>query len=213
MKSRKERFVAVLFGAGESWLEWPWRFRLLGLVPLTIFLLHFHYNWSQGNPGHVLWMCHVSNLALAIGLLLGHRGLIRLAPIWLLPGIPLWIMDMLSTRQMPPITFLSHLVCPVVGLIALREVRAGRWTWLRAFLWFLFIQQISRMFTPPELNVNVAHSIYPGWERFFTAYWQYWLFTAASSALALYVVGRLLLWFAPPHKPEPLATAAAPPGD
>lgn len=181
----------------------PLRLRLLGLVPLTIFLVHAHYNWSQGNPGHVLWMCHVSNALLGVGLLIGQRGMIRLAPIWLLPGIPLWISDMLFTRQMPAITFLSHLVCPVVGLVALRAVGAHRSTWFFAFLWFLFIQQLSRMFTPPELNVNVAHSIYPGWDRFFTAYWQYWLFTVACSAAALWMVGRLLLWYAPPHQNEP----------
>jgi uncharacterized membrane protein len=203
----------IFWGRAEPFVELPAWLRLLGLVPLTIFLLHFNYNWSRGTPGHVLWMCHVSNFALGIGLLLGHRDLIRLAPIWLLPGIPLWIMDMLTTRQMPPITFLSHLVCPVVGLIALRYVRAGRWTWLRAFFWFLFIQQLARMITPPELNVNVAHSIYPGWERFFSAYWQYRLFVVASSAAALWVVGRLLLWYAPPREPQEEATAAVLPSD
>ncbi len=186
------------------------RLRLLGAVPLIIFFIHFSYNCSQGNPGHVLWMCHVSNLALGVGLLIGHRGLVRLAPMWLLPGIPLWIMDMMTTRQMPPITFFSHLVGPAVGLIALKHVRAARWTWLWAWVWFLFIQQLARMFTRPELNVNVAHSIYPGWERFFGAYWQYWVFVVVSSAAGLWFVGRLLQWFAPPEmKAEPTPAPAS----
>ena len=95
--------------------KWPLALRWLGVVPLAIFLIHFYYNWSRGEPGHVLWMCHMSNLALGVGLLIGYRGLVRLAPMWLLSGIPLWILDMLTTRLMPPITFFSHLVGPARG--------------------------------------------------------------------------------------------------
>ena len=93
----------------------------------------------------------------------------------------------------------------------MRYVRAGRWTWLWAWVWFFFIQQLARMFTRPELNVNVAHSIYPGWERFFGAYWQYWVFVVVTAAFGLYVVGRLLQWYAPPldvKEPTPAAAQA-----
>jgi hypothetical protein len=174
------------------------RFRLLGLAPLVIFLVHLHHNWSQGNPGHALWMCHVSNLALALGLLFAKPALIRAAVIWLIPGIPLWIMDMARTGQTPVITFFSHLVCPAVGLAALWRIRANRWTWLHALGAYLLCQQLARMVTPPDLNVNVAHSIYPGWERFFGAYWQYWIFTTLCAAGGLWLLGRLLLKAMPP---------------
>jgi hypothetical protein len=162
-------------------------------------VVHFYRNWSLGNPGDGLWMCHVSNVILGLGLFLGVPGLIRVAVIWQLPGIPLWIMDMLRTELMPVITFFSHLGGLSVGLIGLWNVRADKRTWLYALLWYLFVQHMCRMFTSPELNVNVAHTMYVGWERVFPVYWQYWLFTTAGAALTLWVLGRILLKLMPPR--------------
>ena len=181
-------------------------FRLLGLVPLAIYLVHFHYNWSQGNPGHGLWMCHVSNAVLGLGLLLYIRPMIRLAAIWFVPAIPLWIMDMMRTGQMPAITFVSHLGGLTVSLIALRRVRADRYIWLYGMAVYLLVQQVCRMVTPPELNVNVAHAMYPGWDRLFSAYWQYWIYTTLSAAAVLWVVNGVFMKMIPPW---PCATAGA----
>lgn len=174
--------------------------RLAGLLPLAFFAVHSYRNWSAGNPGYMLWMCHVSNLVLGVGLLAGRPFLIRLAIIWQLPAIPLWIMDMCQTGEAPLITFFSHLGGPAVGLVALRAVGANRWTWLYAIAWYLLIQQLSRMFTRPELNVNVAHAIYPGWERVYSHYWQYWLFTTIGAAVMVWITGRVLLLIAPPNQ-------------
>ncbi len=174
------------------------RFRLWGLLPLAAFLLHLQFNWTHDVLGNTLWMCLVSNLFLAIGVLCAQASLIRLAVIWLIPGVPLWLMDMLQFGMVTRVTFLSHLGGTVLGLVALRRVGAARRTWVYAFVWYLVLQQLSRMVTPPELNVNVAHTIYPGWERFFGAYWQYWMFTTVSAAAGLWVIGRMLLLWAPP---------------
>ena len=176
--------------------------RLVGLVPLVVFGVHFHRNWGEGNPGHVLWMCHVSNLALGVGMVLGRPFLFRMAVLWLLPGIPLWMMDMARTGQMPVITFFSHLGGAAVALVAIHRVRGGRWAWLHAWLLYLVCQQVARMVTRPELNVNVAHRIYPGWERWFGAYWQYWIFTTGSAALGLWVLGWVLCRVVPPKEEE-----------
>lgn len=178
-------------------LSWPVRF--LGILPITFYAVHFHYNWGLGNPGHGLWMCHVSNVVLGLGLLFGLPGLIRVAVIWQIPGIPLWIMDMLRTGLTPVITFFSHLGGLSVGLAGLWNVRAHKHTWLYALLWYLFVQQVCRMVTPPALNVNIAHTMYVGWERVFGAYWQYWLFTTACAACGLWVLGHVLLKLMPPR--------------
>ena len=125
---------------------------------MTIYVVHFHYNWSLGNPGHGLWMCHVSNLALAFGLMLFQPILIRLGAVWIVPGIPLWIMDMMRTGEAPVITFLSHLGGLVVGVVAVRRVRADRYAWLYGIACYLLVQQVCRVVTRPELSVNVAHT-------------------------------------------------------
>lgn len=179
----------------------PMCWRLAGLIPLATFFIHLHRNWSLGAPEHAFWMCHVSNVMLGIGALAAVACLIRLAVLWMLVGIPMWIMYTMQTGDVPAITLFTHLVSPAVGLMMFPHIRASRNTWLWAIPWFLFIQQLTRLYTPPELNINVAHQMYPGWEKVFGAYWQYWLFVACGSGFLLWGIGRTLYWFFPPAQP------------
>ena len=142
-------------------------FRLLGFLPVIFFLAHLGYHFSEETPQHMLWMCNISNITLAAGLFLNSPVLIRIAAIWFIPGLPLWIMDMLNTTEDPISTFLSHIGGLTVSMIALHRVRADRISWLYAVLYGLVIQQICRFFTTPALNVNVAFAPYYGWERVF----------------------------------------------
>ena len=64
------------------------RYRLLGLLPLLFFILHANYYRETGGLPHMLWMCNIGNLMLAIGMFLDHRELIRAAAIWTIPEPP-----------------------------------------------------------------------------------------------------------------------------
>lgn len=173
--------------------EMTMRFRLLGLVPLAVFILHFLYHNSIGAPGLSMWMCHASNVVLALGLFLGKPSFIRVAVMWIAVGIPPWIYEMALTSDWPPTSFLSHTGGISVGLIALWRVRAGRFTWIHAFAFGLVIQELSRLFTPPALNVNLAHHARDGAEKVLTAYWQYWLITTVLVAVGLWIIGRVFM--------------------
>jgi hypothetical protein len=172
--------------------------RLLGLLPLVFFLAHLSYYWRTGELGHMLWMCTVSNLALAVGLFVGSKWIIRLAVLWLIPGLPLWLYYLAVNGGWLVTSFLTHVGGLTVGVVALHRVRAARWTWLHAALYFLVLQQLSRVFTTPELNVNVAHSVYPGWETMFSDYWQYWLATTSIVVAGLWLLGVIILRLFPP---------------
>jgi hypothetical protein len=171
---------------------------LLGLLPLVFFVAHLSFYWRSGGLGNMLWICTVSNLALAIGLFFGLKWLIRLAVLWLIPGLPLWLYYLAVNGGWLATSFLTHVGALIVGLSALHETRSDRWTWLHASLYFLSIQQLSRMFTTPDLNVNVAHSIYPGWEDMFGSYRQYWLATTAIIVTGLWLLGLIVLRLFPP---------------
>jgi hypothetical protein len=80
-----------------------------------------------------------------------------------------------------------------MSMIALKWYRMERDAWRYAFGWYLAIQLISRFITPPDLNVNLAHAIAPGWEHAFGSYWSFWLVLTAVSAVVLWVTG-MLLW-------------------
>jgi hypothetical protein len=169
------------------------KFRLLGFFPLIFFMAHLLNFLSLGEIGHILWMCHISNLTLALGLFLCQRTLIRVSVLWLVYGLPLWLWNVAELGVETITTFGTHFGGLVVGLIALARVRMERRIWLYAVVWYLIVQQLCRMITPAELNVNIAHSVYFGWETMFRAYWQYWLFTTISAGIGLWIMEIVLL--------------------
>jgi hypothetical protein len=92
-----------------------------------------------------------------------------------------------------------------VGLIAMRRVRADKWTWLYALAWYLVVQQLSRLLTSEYWNVNVAHRIYPGYESVVSHYWQFWLLTSLMIAVGLIILGWILVKLFPPRAASSIA--------
>jgi hypothetical protein len=177
------------------------RFRLLGLLPLVFFILHANYYREVGGLAHMLWMCNIGNLMLAVGLFLAWPVLIRVAVIWLLPGLPIWLWFVVRPGWWILTSFFAHAGGLIVGLIAIQKVRASRWMWLEALIWYLFVQEICRLFTPPGLNVNAAHLIYGEFETMFNTYWLFWIVGTLVVAVGLWVIGFALLKLFPPGQP------------
>jgi hypothetical protein len=177
------------------------RFRLLGLLPVIFFLAQAAHYWRVGGLGNLLWMCNVGSLVLAIGLFFERRELIRAAAIWTIPGLGLWIRYVLYATfnyEMVLSSILVHVGGLMVGLIALRRVRMDRIAWVYAFAWYLIVQIAARLFTAPELNVNVAFRIQTGWEQAFSSYWKFWVVLSAVVAAGLWMIGKILWWLWPP---------------
>jgi hypothetical protein len=177
------------------------RFRMLGLLPLVFFLAQTLHYWRVGGMGYLLYMCNVGNLLLAFGLFFGRTELIRAAAIWTIPGFLIWIRYVVLEYDYVFSSFLAHVGGIVVGLIVLRTVRMDRIAWLYAFAWYFVMQLAARLFTAPELNVNVAFRIQPGWEQTFSSYWKFSIVMSAVVAACLWVIGRVLSW-AWPTTPE-----------
>lgn len=177
---------------------WParWhtlRFRLLGLLPLIFFLSRFIHYFRVGTPSHIQWSCHISNLVLAIGMFFANPLLIRVATFWLILGLFPWIGDMIFTGIVTPVSVFSHLGGFLLSLVAIREVRAKNRSWVPALLFFLVLQQISRLTTPADLNVNIAHHAYGPWKDLFDSYWKYWLAGTALTVMTLWLTEVVLL--------------------
>ena len=139
----------------------------------------------------MLWLCNLSNLVLAIGIFFRLPLLIGISVLWLIPGIPLWLFDMYRTGYSPVTTFLSHLGGLVVGLFALSRVKVNKNLWIPAWIYGLIVQIICRLFTSPELNINVAFKIYGPLEKFFPNYWMYWIFNAVFAAIGLWLLSLI----------------------
>jgi hypothetical protein len=169
------------------------KLRLLGIFPLIFFLAQSVHYWRINQLGHLMWMCNIGNLLLAMGLFLEAPVVVRLAGIWTIPGLFIWIVWAVMSWAPFLSSILAHVGGLVVALIALSQYRMDRTSWRWAFGWYLVVQLASRFLTAPELNVNLAHAIQPGWESAFHSYWSFWLVLTISTLATLWLCG-LLLW-------------------
>ena len=182
------------------------RFRLLGLLPLSFFFAQGVHYYLIHQLGHMFWMCNIGNLLLAIGLFLDRPGLIRIAGIWSITGLFVWGRFILpqwfhyATLDWGAVVSgtLAHVGGVTVGFLALHRVRVDKSTWLYSFFWYLLLQVISRLATAPDLNVNVSHKIYEGWEQSFGAYWKFWVAMTIAVAACLWLLAWVLKKLWPP---------------
>ena len=146
---------------------------------------------------------------LALGLFFEQAILVRVAVIWLFPGVAIWFAYVVPTWGMlltgkfsyaellgVVSSTLAHIGGFCVGIVVLRKVRIGKWAWAYAFIWYLAVQLLSRLVTPPAFNVNLAHSVQAGWEQTFSSYLKFWLVLTILVGLCLWIFGLLLekLW-------------------
>jgi hypothetical protein len=191
------------------------QFRLLGFLPLLFFVAQAIHYWQINQLGHMLWMCNIGNLLLALGIVFEQALLIRVAVIWSLPGVVVWCLYVVPTwglllaGKMSGSEFygvisstLAHVGGLSVGILVLRKVRMNGGAWAYAFLWYLIVQVASRLFTPMAMNVNLAQRVQDGWEVPFTSYWKFWLLLSALVGISLWLLDLLLrrLWPLPSTK-------------
>ncbi|MEP6706905.1 MAG: hypothetical protein ABJC05_05270 [Pyrinomonadaceae bacterium] len=188
-----------------------WRFRLLGLLPLIFFLAQGVHYWRIGQLGHMFWMCNIGNLLLAVGLLLGQPLLIRVAALWLVPGLAVWYWYVVKPFGFVLSSTLAHIGGLAVAMVVLQRVRVDTKAWMYALGWYFIVQLLSHFLTPVEMNVNLAQTVQAGWEQTFSSYWKFWLVLTLLVAAGLWGLGKVfsMLWPAPlsdnpraPKEPE-----------
>ena len=179
------------------------RMRLLGILPLVFFLAQGVHYWRSHELGNMLWMCNIGNLVLALGLFFEKPLLVRVAVIWTIPGLFIWFFYVVLAWGVFLTSTLAHVGGIAVAAIAIKTYRMDRNSWRYAFGWSLLVQLIARFVTAPQLNVNLAHAVQPGFERTFPSYWMFWLALTIATAVGLWLSG--LLWRAlwPAVQPSP----------
>ena len=167
-----------------------------------------HY-WQIDQLGHMLWMCNIGNLLLALGLFLEQAILVRVAVMWMVPGLVVWFAYVVPTWGMlltgnfsntellgVVSSTLAHVGGFAVGMVALRRIKMDSRAWVYAFLWYFIVQLASRLITPAAMNVNLSHNIQAGWEQTFNTYWKFWFVLTVLVGIGSWMLGLLLrlLW-------------------
>ncbi len=153
----------------------------------------------------MLWMCNIGNLMFALGLFLEQAVLIRVAIMWMVPGVAVWFLYVVPTWGMLLTgrfggaelfgvisSSLAHLGGFSVGMVVLRRIGMDRLSWLYAFAWYFVVQLLSRLVTPAPMNVNLAHNTQAGWEQTFNSYLSFWLVLTTLVGVGLWILGTLL---------------------
>jgi len=186
------------------------QFRLLGFLPLLFFLAQAIHYWQINQLGHMLWMCNIGNLLLALGIFFEQALLIRVAVIWSMPGVIVWCLYVVPTWGMfltgkggvselygVVSSTLAHVGGLSVGILVLRKVRMNGSAWAYAFLWYFIVQLASRLVTPVAMNVNLSQRVQDGWEGLFTSYLKFWLILTVLVGVCLWLLGLVLKHFWP----------------
>jgi hypothetical protein len=175
--------------------------RLLGLLPLIFFLAQATHYWDINELGNMFWMCNIGNLVLAIGMFLERPLLVRISVMWMVPGLIVWCIYVVPTwgmfltgqftwRQLFAVMASSgaHVGGLTIGLVALRRIGMDKHVWLYAFGWYFVMQLLTRLLTPPSMNVNLAHRVQDGFEQSFSSYWKFWLLLTALVGMGCWLL-------------------------
>jgi hypothetical protein len=157
------------------------------VVPIGFFAAQVVvYQALGGSPWEALWLCHVSNPVLAAGLLLRSRLVVATALLWLVFGTGAWMLNVATGESLIWTSLLTHLGGLAVAAFGIWRLGFPAGTWISALALFGACQLLSRWLTPAELNLNLAHRVWRGWEGMFPSY-SWYLVLVYGVAGALFV--------------------------
>ena len=165
-------------------------FRLIGflLIVAVLSINFFFYSASS-----ILWLCNISALLAGVALLLQMPQLALTGATFMIIGFASWLVNaMFNQTFTEPLSCIKHSVYALLGLLTFFQFRVGRYLWLRSFGWYLFTQLLSRLFSSPTENINLAFGVWQGWDAFFTNFITFWIFLSFSCLLLLFIANTII---------------------
>jgi hypothetical protein len=180
--------------------------RLLGTLALTFFVVHATFHATHGRPYDILWNCTLSNALVGIGLFLGSPRAVAVGASWLFMGNITWLADVFTGGEFFGTSTLTHFGGLTVAILGARLLGWPRNTFLWATGGMLALQQLCRLVTPPSCNVNLAFSVYAGWENIL-----FWVAMFVQAVLVYFLVDRMFGWLLRRRATPPTVPAPGPP--
>jgi hypothetical protein len=167
------------------------RLRAYGALAGLAFLAHAGHHVFRGSAWDVLWLCNLAPLLLAIGCLRAKCSFVAVALLWETLGTPLWLLNVVTGASWIPTSPLVHLACPIVAFLAVLELGWPRGAGYKAMLAMAALALLTRVFTPPSMNVNVAFAVRAGWEAQFPRYEVFAALVFGGGCAIFFVADRL----------------------
>ena len=166
--------------------------RTAGVLAVAFFLVHAAALIRAGEYYHMIWSCHLGCLMVGIGLLVGSRWLHAIGFLWLFMGVPLWLLNILTTHAFMLTSTLSHIGGILLAVYGFKFVSLPRFAWAGAIAGLVILGLVTRLLTPPAANVNLAFAVWTGWEDAFPSYFWY-VVMLLSVAAAIFLLLELML--------------------
>ncbi len=136
--------------------------RLMGFALLALLICHALLKAQAGMLSEMLWTSHVTSGLLAVGLIFDLPMLMAIGFLFhLAVATPAYILLLLGHGDTNWTSFLLHSLTPIAGWIAWRKLPLPTQTWWLAWLVCLLLVILCRVFTPEQLNINLA---FKSWE-------------------------------------------------
>jgi hypothetical protein len=169
----------------------PIHLRIIGtLLIVTVITVNLLFH----NLTNIIWWCNISALLAGIALLCNMQQAALVGAAFMIIGLAGWFLNVVINHMFEnTLSYITHFSYACIAVYIFFRIPVDRYFWLRGFAWYLFCQLLSRLFTSPAENINLAFNIWPGWDQFFDNYLSFWLFITLSCAVFLLVLNRMLL--------------------
>jgi hypothetical protein len=160
----------------------------LGLAALACLFAYAVYELQVGRVEYLFWACNVATLLVAIGLLFRLPTINAVGLLWLVIGLPLWILDMLTGVGCHIFSVFTHVGGLLLGLAGTRYLGLPQGGWWRALAALYLLHVASRWVTPEDENINLAFRVWQGWEGYFSSHRVYILLLMAGTGVLFFAV-------------------------
>jgi hypothetical protein len=165
--------------------------RALAIAAFACYAAHAAVHLSRGEPYDLLWGCHLAVVLVGAGLLASSPAINAVGLLWSCFGLPLWLLYTFTGGEFMPTAVLTHAGALVLGVFGVRLLGMPEGVWWKALAAYVALWGLTRLVTPPAVNINLAFRVHDGWEGSFPSYPIYFLTLLAAGA-ATFAIGEWL---------------------
>ena len=130
-----------------------------GISAILLYLIHAGVLIYSNEPYHMLWSCHLGCMLVGVGLLIPQPWLLSIGFLWLAMGVPLWMLNVLTSNEFMWTSTLSHIGGLALAVYGFRFLKMPPFSWAVSTTGLIVLGFFSRFVTPQHANVNLIPGV------------------------------------------------------